>query len=74
MKNEIRIGVRSGASSTPRGTSPIKVIIVSGEGRPMMWLGGAGAYDGRAWVSGRATLLRLRDALTKALETGGTEP
>ena len=70
MKDEIRIGVRSGAASDRRtnGTRPVKVAVVSGGSRPMLWLGGVGKYEGLAWISGRDTLRRLRDALTEALE------
>jgi hypothetical protein len=71
--SEIRIGVRSGAASdsATHGTRPVKVAVVSGGRRPMLWLGGAEKFDGLAWISGRDTLRRLRDALTEVLETGG---
>jgi hypothetical protein len=65
---EIRISVRSGASvGAGVECPPLKVLVVSGGTRPMLWLGGAKEYDGRAWVSGRDTLRRLRDALTEML-------
>jgi hypothetical protein len=39
----------------------------------MLWLG-AGEYDGLAWVGGRATLLKIRDAITEVLESNGDLP
>lgn len=34
----------------------------------MLWLGGPRTYDGLAWVCGRDTLRRLRDALDEVLK------
>lgn len=74
VRDGIRIGVRSGAAADARtnGTKPVKVVFVHGGSRPMIWLGGEhGKHDGLAWISGRDTLRRLRDALTEALEQSG---
>lgn len=68
-RQEIRVGVRSG-SGTSNGTGvfpKVKVAIVSGGSRPMLWLG-EGERQGLAWISGRDTLRRLRDALDEILE------
>jgi hypothetical protein len=70
-RGEIRVGIRSGsapADAGPRSFRKIRIAIVGGgPTRPMLWLG-AGERDGVAWVCGRDTLLRLRDALTAVLK------
>lgn len=70
---KIRVGVRSGAAA--RGSSDcfprIKVAMVSGGRTPMLWLGGEHKHDGLAWICGRATLRRLRDAIDEVLDEKG---
>ncbi len=70
LRDETRVGVRSGSARSERGPGhfrKVNLAIVSGGRRPMLWLGG-GEYDGIAWVCGRDTLTRIRDAITAALK------
>lgn len=76
-RGEIRVAVRSGNAVDPTATSgfrPVKVVIVSGGARrPMIWLGGKFSHDGLAWICGRDTLCRLRDALNEVLGEEDTD-
>lgn len=75
MKDEIRVGVRSGAGAERQEGQfrQVKVAIVSGGRRPMLWLGDGTEYGGIAWVTGAATLRRIRDALTEVLDATSGE-
>ncbi len=70
-RGEIRVGVRSGSASSGEERGAFRkvrlAIVTGGPTRPMLWLG-AGEREGIAWVCGRDTLLRIRDAITAALK------
>lgn len=69
-EKQINVAIRSGSSSSLSKFGgerlPIKIARVYGGTRPVLWLG-ADESEGVAWISGKDTLTRLRDALNEAL-------